>query len=444
MNSKFGQKILPFHFFFLSLLGLFFIFLLVFSTIFVIIKGKIENSSNVSKYHIILNSQFGNYDKGFTQQAVEGVCLSFNIKPQNCKRSNAQFKQGSISYGYPQTINDSKRINDYISHLLETDGVDVIVMPGFTYTDFLVNFIDDYNDKNVEFIALGTIYEFLKKEKKWPIHLWEIRFKEYLAGYYAGLYAGLYALKNSDVFNDYNSQKSGKQIAFGILGGLFILPIKYYALGFRLGIEIMNKNKTKFINTKTNNTELVVADYKTIGGFDFKKSLVAKQLALNMYKQGISVIFSIAVTLTKYIHNAALEMNKNKNKKSHWVVGVDIDQGVSLYKDSAQKVDHKADHSLLVSAVIKIKEVISHIIKSKIRKKVIPTKAEILVDNQFMGIPERFIKTKLWQEIKQKLSDSMQILPITKKRIEFLVLKMPEKELEQKIGNGKKTIWAEK
>ena len=72
-----------------------------------LIKSKIkEDIKNKKKYHIVLNTKYGHADEGFSEQAVVGVCNAFKISNKNCRGGHELFKDNTIGYGFPYTMED--------------------------------------------------------------------------------------------------------------------------------------------------------------------------------------------------------------------------------------------------------------------------------------------------------------------------------------------------
>ncbi len=369
-------------------------------------KNKLLNKHS-DKYNVVLSSKFSFIDKGFGQQAVEGVCLALKIKLDECNGKNPLFKEGKISYSYPGTMDNISLIREYVDNFVETEGIDHFIMPGFTYTAFLqewvFNNIDYFQQKGVNFIAIGTSFG-EQWNDKWPVNFWQLLFEEYLPGYFAGLYAGVYALLNPDQFKDGDKDKSGKQIHFAALGGLWIPPILRYALGFKLGLESVNNLKKQVLpaDRKEEKIEILFTDYEDIGGFDVDKySQQVKFQATRLFRKGVSVIFPIAVTLTGAVHSVALDEDTNLQKPQHWVIGVDADQGVAIVNESPDSSEYKG--KVLISGILKIRERLAKLIKD-IKKGEYLNKANskkniIVTESKYLSVPDRFKTTPVWKKV---------------------------------------------
>lgn len=404
---KFWTKLLGAILFLVLLAGVFFLV-----SFFIIRKSDSEQdifSANKRRFNTVLNTEYGFTDRGFSQQAVEGVCKAFNIPSDECNGANKYFLNSIIGYGYPKTMSDSLLLGRYIDNFIQTEKVNNFVLPGYTFTQFLCDLNHKYERQKVTFIAVGTYFapnnpscKYNDQARSWPKNLWQIGFKQHVAGFHAGLYAGLYALKNPHQFKDYDAAKPGKQIAFAALGGMWIPAIMKYALGFKYGLELVNKNKMKFADVDQQNT-VIFTDYKDIQGFDaIKYSSPAKKLASQLYKKKVSVIFSIAVSLTAAISLAASEdIVQNNGKKQSWVIGVDVDQGVLIFNEYAksdQPLETKGN--ILTSSILKIDDAVAKVIndpqyKNKPARPIAP-----FGDGGFATIPDRFQETAVWKSLK--------------------------------------------
>ena len=348
-----------------------------------------------NKYNIVLTVKNGHQDQGFEQQAVEGVCLAFNIQPKNCNASHQLFKEGKISYSYPGTMDKISLIKKYIDNYVEIDQTNFFIMSaGWFFQSFLKKWLFDdqsFLKKGINFIALGTSFD-PKKIKDWPQNFWQVLFEDYLPGYYAGLYAGAYALLNPDQFKDADDDTDGKQIHFSALGVLTIAPVVRFALGFKLGISVINEKRDQFTDT---DTEVLFSKYQNNDGWD--EPLQTKTNAEQMFiKDKISVIFSIGSVMTTAIQAAAKEADKDTNTNHHWVVGVDIDQGLVINNENQQSSTRKG--KILVSALKKCREKVADLIK-KIDQEKETTGRSINVEKAYLDIPQRFKNDDEWKRV---------------------------------------------
>ena len=295
-------------------------------------------------------------------------------------------------------------------------------------------------------------------ENKWPKNLWQINFKEYYAGYHAALYSAVYALLHPEKFKDYNWSKKGKQIAFAALGGLWIPPIISYVLGFKYGIQKVNEIRQKFLKYQKNkiiDTELLFVKYQNIGGFSVSKmGDKVKAMSKNIYKNNkVSVIMNIAVSLSSSVHLAALESNEETNKKQHWVIGVDVDQGHILFKEP--KDEPKIKNQILVSGILRIKKAVTEVIKNKISKQKIPKgpfipgKSETEnKHSEYSTIPDRFKKNKeVWNKIIDNNLENLNTLKngLLVSKFDCLIISTMQspsisKELKQFLNNSNSKI----
>ena len=365
-------------------------------------KNKVL-SKHDDKYNVVLSLKYGYLDKGFNQQAIEGVCQAFDVPVKSCNGKNKLFQEGKISYGYAGTMDSIALIKEYVDNFAETEKIDYFITPGFTYTNFLQKWLFEdrqyFRQKGINFISIGTGIG-LSDGEAWPENFWQILFEEYLPGYYAGLYAGAYALMNPDQFKDGDLNKKGKQIRFAALGGLWIPPIARYALGFKLGVSDVNKQKDQF--TDNAGIEVLFTDYQTTGSFD--NTTQSKFDSARIFRDGVSVIFSIAVSLTVANQAAAKEENTTAGKTQHWIIGVDIDQGLTVNNEDNNSSQRKGN--ILVSAVLKIKERLSDLIKAinRTNKK---GESIVVTSGKYLSIPKRFTNDQEWKKVKEVILDKL-------------------------------------
>lgn len=361
-------------------------------------KNKILDQHN-NKYNVVLSLKYGYLDKGFNQQAIEGVCDAFAVLPQFCNGESKLFQEGKISYGYAGTMDSIALIKEYVDNFAETEKVNHFITPGFTYSTFLKKWLFDdrqyFQDKGINFIAIGTALG-ASPGKSWPKNFWQLLFEEYLPGYYAGLYAGAYALMNPDQFKDGNVNKKGKQIHFASLGGLWISPIARYALGFKLGVDEVNDQRQVISPENGDQVELLVTNYRTTGSFD--NSAQSKFDTAKLYREGVSVVFSIAVSLTNANQTAAREEDTTAGKKQHWVIGVDIDQGVSINNEDPTSSQRQGN--ILVSAILKIRQKLADLIQD-LEKGTVTGENILISSSKYLSIPQRFKNDRPWKKVEE-------------------------------------------
>lgn len=362
------------------------------------------NNKNPSVF-VVISSKTGYTDKSFNQESINGACQYYKIAIQQCNINNAKFRQ-NIAYGFPNTVINGQKIFQFIKQTHRTKKTDIFVLTGFTFTNFLNHYIQKLQAKKINLISITTNYQ-PKSNNAWPSNLYQYQFQEQKAGFMAGLYAALYALFNPDQFKDGNLQKPGKQIKFSSLGLILVPAILAFGLGFKAAIDYVDQNKKLFWSTakklniplpdKTtfDQIDLYHQNFEIIGGTDFnQKNAEASQLAKKLYKTGTSVIFSIAGMFTVSINNQAKIENFRSEKKQNWVVGVDVDQGFSLFNQKGWQ----SQDQILTSAIINVRGVVTQAIK-QIRQNNPMSNTEIIKDLQFFQIPNRYrnLANPLWK-----------------------------------------------
>ncbi len=104
------------------------------------------------------------------------------------------------------------------------------------------------------------------------------------------------------------------QISF--IGGMEIPLIKRFAMGFRAGVEYIQREKKKKIK--------ISETYVGVTSASWNNPTKAKEIALSMYNQGSDVIFVAAGASSQGVFDAAEEANKKLKNK--YVIGVDSNQ----------------------------------------------------------------------------------------------------------------------
>ena len=384
--------------FFLALVT-FLVLVAVASAITIPLVSNKNGSSHKNKYHIVLQLKNGFQDKGFEQQAVEGLCLAFKIQPKDCNFNNKLFKEGKISYAYRGDSGTVSDIKKHIDNFVDLDQKNFFVMSGWVFEEFLEKWVFEdreyFQKRGINFIGIGTTLA-PKDGKNWPKNFWQVLFEEYLPGYYAGLYAAAYALMNPDQFKDADDDTDGKQIYFGALGGDWVPAIARFALGFKLGISVINQKRNEFTNT---DTQVLFTKYQTNGGWGdtLEEKQNAQTKVKNMFVEGVSVVFSIAATLTSTLQTIAQEENTRTGKNQHWVVGVDVDQGIVINDEDQQSSTRKG--SILVSALKKSREKLADLIKDIDQEEKATGKLINVTQNKYLSIPQRFKNDDEWKRV---------------------------------------------
>lgn len=153
-----------------------------------------------------------------------------------------------------------------------------------------------------------------------------------------------------------------------------------------MGIQKINAHRQNFTNSP--DLEVIFTDYFTTGSFD--QTVQSKFDTARLFRKGASVVFSIAVSLTIANQTAANEEDKTLEKKQHWVVGVDVDQGISVNNESPTSFQRKG--KILVSATLKIKEILGDLIKDIESGKEKQGRSILVQESKYLSIPERFKK----------------------------------------------------
>lgn len=378
------------------------------------LKQNRETKSQ-ERYFVVLNSQNGYVDRGFQQSGIFGICDYLKIpvdETNQCNRKNSLFIK-KAGFGFPNTIIDPKKIYIYIKNQISKNPKkqNVFILPGFTFSNFLTRFLENFDAKKTFFISIDTFYN----KKPWPKNLFQFGFNQQYSGYNAGLYVAIQALLYPEKFKDGDLQKSGKQIKFAAVGGMKIPAIAAYALGFKAAIQTVNDYRLpilnfikrqqsdpkikKFFQNRLINPEqapeLIFEKVSIVGGFDPQiKSSETRHLTQTLFqKHRVSVVFSIAVSLTFTMQRVAKEQNHKERSAQNWIVGVDNDQSFSLENQMDLVTQKTSDSIFLVSATINLQTLISKIL-NKIEKKEFATKNNKIgsfeKDQELVQIPKRY------------------------------------------------------
>ena len=349
-------------------------------TIFLLLQKKaVSGNKKDPLLFVVINAPHGYVDQGFNQATIDGACAFLKIPKSDCTTKNEVFRR-RIRYGYPGTLAQPRKIYDFVKSQERKypDRKRVFVFPGFTFSNFLIQYLDKFDSKSNTFVSVDTWYS-PEKGKPWPGNLYQYSFNQQYAGYNAGLYTAIQAILRPELFKDADKDPTnGKQIRFGSLGGLNIPPIAAYALGFALAIEKVNQNKQAILQKIKESTDPLVQKivkkigkinpqqrvdlsfYKNlnIGGFDpTLKSGETYFLSKELFeKGGVSVVFSIAVPLTSVMQKVAKEQNFLEKKRQNWVVGVDIDQGLTLGENPPTRVGFEMNNVFITSAQINLEK----------------------------------------------------------------------------------------
>ncbi len=399
----------------------------ILGTFFVLVLSSTLSFNQINPnqhYHVVLTTSKGYADSGFNQQAVESICLKYatieNKGKTNCDYTRSEFAEHA-SYGYAGTTDNPLKIYNYIINIHKNQGIKNFILPGYNFTDFLNKYIRELEKMSINIISIDTYYQHSTGTSK-PTNLYQISYLHYYAGYHAGLYTGAFALKNSSKFEDGDPNKEGKQILFASVVGKSVAAILNYVFGFKLGLEQAAKLKNHFKDNKETETtiELVHNEYEEIGGFDpVANGDKTKFIAKKLYDKKVSIIFVVAGSLTKNVGTVAYDINKN-SKFEHYVVGVDVDQGVIYFGESKDSVKYRDDDkqkaitvtSATISLRSSIKYMMEKISENKDNAGTYSVHGHENTNNEELGtIPKRFRNhDNIWSTIKSKIGSSKEKL----------------------------------
>ncbi|MBC8081195.1 MAG: BMP family ABC transporter substrate-binding protein [Gorillibacterium sp.] len=258
-------------------------------------------------------------DKSFNQGTYEGIV-----------KAAADFKFDK-KYIKPAGTTEA----DYLKEIgnLYDAGFKYIVTPGYKFETAIFKAQDKYPEG--KFVILDGApqpgdYNYNVKANTVAIY-----FAEHESGFLAGVAAAL-ELKEGEA---------------GFIGGMKIPAVQKFNWGFQQGLKYANENFQTKIELKAENV---------VYQGTFSDSAAGGQLAAQMYKKGVNVIFTAAGGVGVGAINEAKTRASAGEKV--WIIGVDTDQ----YADGIYKDDKSI---ILTSAVKKIDQATYDMIKADIEGK---------------------------------------------------------------------------
>lgn len=249
--------------------------------VFVFVQSGFSKELNESKYITvrIFTDETGIDDKSFNAAAWKGILNYYNDTWNNQKSRG--------KYYDVVTCPSPEQCAPIIKQIIN-EGVDLIIVTGFTFANQISELADIYPQQKFVIIDVNTINK--------P-NVMEFVFHEEEGAYLVGVAAALQA-KEEGVSNP----------KFGFIGGIADPTITKFEIGYIQGIKSILPNA-------------VILDYY-VGGWN--KKAAAKEQARKWYDSGVYAIFSAAGESGNGVIAQAKELQL-KGKKV-WAIGVDSDQ----------------------------------------------------------------------------------------------------------------------
>ena len=240
-----------------------------------------EKPSSGESYHIALITDYGDInDASYNQAAYEA--------------GRAWCEKNSADFTYYKPIEDSTEARVAVIDQAVADGYNVLILPGFTFADPIVETAGLYPD--VRFIGLDISEDDLKfaaydnPTYTCPSNVFCALYKEEIGGFMAG----------------YAAVKLG-YTKLGFLGGMPVPAVVRYGYGFIQGVD-------------TASTELgIKTEIRYVYGNQFFGDADITAYMENWYRSGTQVVFACGGGIFTSVAEAA-------QKYSGKLIGVDVDQ----------------------------------------------------------------------------------------------------------------------
>lgn len=312
-------------------------------------------------------------DKSFNQATWEGV-----------KRFEDELKAAGarVSTTYLQSESDA----DYIPNLstVADEGYQLIVAPGFLFTDSIAQVSANYPDTH--FLSIDTVVADRS-------NVVSAVFSEEQGSFLVGIAAGMRAKK--DGF---------KKVGF--IGGIDFDVIQRFEAGFEAGVKAVDSNME------------VAIEYAG----DFANPQIGQTIATKLFNSGINVIFHAAGAtgngLIKEAKDRSLQkLSSNDSGPSVWAIGVDKDQ----YQDGI----YSSGKSAILTSMLKRVDTAAYYIAKKEYEGAFPG-GEILhfdLAKNGVGIPQDNPNldnetTALIEEWTEKIVNGSYTVPTTPERLQ--------------------------
>lgn len=263
--------------------------------------GEVESAS-ATKYKIgIAFDVGGRGDQSFNDSAYNGLVLLAKEYGGFIKDDPDGVSHGTeieLKYLEPKPGGQDREI---LLRVLAEDGYDLVIGVGFLYTDALAKVAADFPD-----VHFGLVDGFVP-ELNADSNITCLLFNEHEGSFLVGVIAA--------------SMNEGGKVGF--IGGMDIPLIHKFHGGFFAG--------ALYANPELRSADMLLGQYVGKSPAAFNDPKTAESIAVNMYRQGASIVYHAAGGSGDGLFKAAKDMNK-------LAIGVDSDQGlIYASKDTAQE-----------------------------------------------------------------------------------------------------------
>ena len=264
--------------------------------------GGAEETTTATKYKIgIAFDVGGRGDQSFNDSAYNGLVLLAEEYNGFIKDDPDGVNYGTeieLKYLEPKPGGQDREI---LLRVLAEDGYDLIIGVGFLYTDALTKVAADFPD-----VHFGLVDGFVP-DLTADSNITCLAFSEHEGSFLVGVIAAL-------------MNKGGK---VGFIGGMDIPLIHKFHGGFFAG--------ALYANPELRSADMLLGQYVGKSPDAFNDPKTAESIAVNMYRQGATIVYHAAGGSGDGLFKAAKDMNK-------LAIGVDSDQGlIYASKESAQE-----------------------------------------------------------------------------------------------------------
>ena len=264
--------------------------------------GAGQEAGSTTKYKIGIAFDIGGRgDQSFNDSAYNGLVLLAKEYAGFIKDDPDGVNHGAeieLKYLEPKPGGQDREI---LLRVLAEDGYDLVIGVGFLYTDALTKVAADFPD-----VHFGLIDGFVP-DLTANSNITCLAFSEHEGSFLVGVIAGL-------------MNKGGK---VGFIGGMDIPLIHKFHGGFFAG--------ALYANPDLRSREMLFGQYVGKSPDAFNDPKTAESIAVNMFRQGATIIYHASGGSGDGLFKAAKDMNK-------LAIGVDSDQGlIYASKDNAQE-----------------------------------------------------------------------------------------------------------
>ncbi len=253
----------------------------------------------------------GRGDKSFNDSAYAGlVHLAKDFKGYIAgDPDNVDFgKEIELKYLEPKSGGQDR---EQLLRIMAEDGYNLVIGVGFMYSDALGKVANDF--PNVHFgIIDGWLPDLTESS-----NITCLGFTEHEGSFLVGAIAGLK-----------NKKLGGK---LGFIGGMDMPLIHKFHAGFYAG--------AMYVDPKMREEGMLLGQYCGKDGSAFNDPKTGESIAINMYKQGATIIYHAAGGSGNGLFKAAKDMNKI-------AIGVDSDQGYGYATADNEEEKAMAEHIL--------------------------------------------------------------------------------------------------